>query len=86
MLEYFWIESLKNKTQPLRNGAADQRKLSKELNENAKETDIKVFMVIIYRPGWGKEGGGGRSGGFCLCNDKFTWPPGDVIFSWFLFC
>ena len=71
MLEYFWIESLKNKTQPLRNGAADQRKLSKELNENAKETDIKVFMVIIYRPGWGKEGGG-RSGGFCLCNDKFT--------------
>ena len=73
MLEYFWIESLKNKTQPLRNGAADQRKLSKELNENAKETDIKVFMVIIYRPGWGKEGGGGgRSGGFCLCNDKFT--------------
>ena len=59
MLEYFWIESLKNKTQPLRNGAADQRKLSKELNENAKETDVKVFMVIIYRPGWGKEGGGG---------------------------
>ena len=58
MLEYFWIESLKNKTQPLRNGAADQRKLSKELNENAKETDIKVFMVIIYCPGWGKEGGG----------------------------
>ena len=42
-----------------RNGAADQRKLSKELNENSKETDIKVFMVIIYRPGWGKEGGGG---------------------------
>ena len=60
MLEYFWIESLKNKTQPLRNGAADQRKLSKELNENAKETDVKVFMVIIYRPGWGKEGGGGE--------------------------
>ena len=71
MLEYFWIESLKNKTQPLRNGAADQRKLSKELNENAKETDVKVFMVIIYRPGWGKEVGG-RSGGFCLCNDKFA--------------
>ena len=72
MLEYFWIESLKNKTQPPRNGAADQRKLSKELNENAKETDVKVFMVIIYRPGWVRKGGGGRSGGFCLCNDKFS--------------
>ena len=31
-----------------RNGAAEQRKVSKELNENSKETDIEVFMVIIY--------------------------------------
>ena len=39
----------KTKTSQLsRNGAAEQRKVSKELNENSKETDIKVFMVIIY--------------------------------------
>ena len=31
-----------------RNGAAEQRKVSKELNENSKETDTEVFMVIIY--------------------------------------
>ena len=48
-LERF-IESHKNKkrSQLSRNGAAEQKKVSKELNENSKETDIKVFMVIIY--------------------------------------
>ena len=35
MLEYFRIESLKKKPSHLsRNGAAEQRKVSKELNEN----------------------------------------------------
>ena len=67
------MKVLKTKPSHLsRNGVAEQRKVSKELNENAKETDIKVFMVIIYRPGWGKEGVRVRSGGFCLSNDKFN--------------
>ena len=36
-----------------RNGAAEQRKVSKESNENSRETDVKVFMIIIYHPGRG---------------------------------
>ena len=60
-LDFRILLDLKTKPSHLsRNGAAEQRKLSKELNENSKETDIKVFMVIIYRPGWSKEGGGGK--------------------------
>ena len=67
MLEYFRIESLKKKPSHLsRNGAAEQRKVSKELNENWKETDIEVFMIIIYRR-WGvRKGGGGPEDFVCV--------------------
>ena len=72
MLEYFRIESLKKKTQPLKSKRRSRTKESiKRAKRELKRNRHRGVHDHYLSPMGGKEGGRG-SGGFCLCNDKFT--------------